>query len=93
VPASPFVIRPAALSDEPALRRLAWLEGRLPLTGRILVAEIDGRPAAAISLDDQRVVADPFRASGYLRLHLRLRATNRMVARLRPRAAGSLARG
>jgi hypothetical protein len=45
-----------------------------PLTGPALVGEIDGRPAAAISLTDGRVVADPFQQTSNLIALLRMRA-------------------
>jgi hypothetical protein len=72
--ATAYVIRPARDEDEPALRRLAYLDSSEPLGGRILIGEIDGLPAAAISLDERRIVADPFQKSDALRVHLRLRA-------------------
>jgi hypothetical protein len=72
--ANTYAIRPARDADQPALRRLAFLDSAEPLTGRILVAEIDGVPAAAMSLDERRTIADPFQRSGALRVHLRLRA-------------------
>ena len=102
-PANVFVIRPATPDDEPALRRLAYLDGHLPLEGRVLVGELDGLPAAAIGLDDKRLVSDPFRPAGHLRAHLRLRAAafeafertpsvaDRIRAGLRPRPARSRA--
>ena len=37
--------------------------------------EIDGTPAAAISLTDGRLVSDPFRATGQLTQLLRMRAS------------------
>lgn len=72
--ATAFQIRPARNEDEPALRRLAFLDSADVLRGRILIGEIDRVPAAAISLDDNRIVADPFQKSDALRVHLRMRA-------------------
>jgi hypothetical protein len=72
--ATAYVIRPARDEDEPALRRLAYLDSADPLVGRILVGEIDQVPAAAMSLDERRIVADPFQKSDALRVHLRMRA-------------------
>jgi hypothetical protein len=72
--ANTYVIRPAREADEPALRRLAFLDEAAPLQGRVLIGEIDGVPAAAISLDERRTIADPFIRSGLLRVHLRMRA-------------------
>jgi hypothetical protein len=54
--------------------KLAQLDSQRPLTGPALVGEIDGRPAAAISLGDGRVVADPFQLTAPLVAHLRMRA-------------------
>ena len=53
---------------------LAFLDSADPLTGRILIGEIDRVPAAAMSLDEGRIVADPFQKSDALRVHLRMRA-------------------
>jgi hypothetical protein len=72
--ANTYVIRPAGAADAPALRRLAYLDEARPLSGRILIGEIDRVPAAAISLDEQRTIADPFQRSGTVRAQLRLRA-------------------
>jgi hypothetical protein len=72
--ANTYVIRPARDADEPALRRLAFLDSAEPLIGRILIGEIDRVAAAAMSLDERRTIADPFQRSGALRAHLRLRA-------------------
>jgi hypothetical protein len=70
----PDVIRPATHADSAELHRLAALDSQRPLAGRILVALIDGRPAAALSLTDGRAVADPFRPTAQLLVRLRLRA-------------------
>jgi hypothetical protein len=72
--ANTYVIRPARNADRPALRRLAFLDLAEPLTGRILVAEIERIPAAAISLDEGRTIADPGEREGVLRVMLHLRA-------------------
>jgi hypothetical protein len=56
------------------VERLAELDSQRPVTGPALVGEIDGRPAAAISLEDGRVVADPFRPTANLVALLRMRA-------------------
>jgi hypothetical protein len=55
-----IVIRPAAVDDAPALRRLAELDGaRLP-EGELLVAEAGGEIRAALAISDRAYVADPF---------------------------------
>jgi hypothetical protein len=72
--ANTYVIRAAAAADEFALRRLAELDAQPPLGGRLLVGEIAGKPTAALSLDEHRIVSDPSVSAGLLRTHLRLRA-------------------
>jgi hypothetical protein len=64
--ANAYVIREATAADEGALRRLAELGGQRPLAGRALIGEVDGVPAAAASLTDWRIVADPARATTHL---------------------------
>ena len=57
---APVLIRPATASDEPAIARLAALDDReLPLGDR-LIAEVAGRPVAALELRSGATVADPF---------------------------------
>jgi hypothetical protein len=72
--ASTYVIRLATEGDARALRRLGELDSQPPLAGRALIGEIDGAPAAAVSLDDGRVTADPFRRTEHIEACLRLRA-------------------
>lgn len=64
-----YTIRPA---DAPTLAFLCALAGAPPLTGPALIGDVDGVPAAALSLVDGRVVADPFRPCSGLVRHLRL---------------------
>jgi hypothetical protein len=77
------VIREARDADLAALHDLAELDSAVPLTGPVLVAIVDGRPWAAIGVDDGRVIADPFRASAAAVELLRLR-----VAQLRTADGG-----
>jgi hypothetical protein len=57
---SATTIRLATEADEPALRRLAQLDGaRLP-EGELLVAEAAGELRAALRVSDRAYVADPF---------------------------------
>ncbi len=72
-PTNAFVIRRATEDDEPALRRLAELDGQRPLSGPGLNGEIDGQPAAAVSAIDGRVVADPFQQTAVVSQVLRIR--------------------
>ena len=53
-------IRQATQSDAFAVRRLAALDDSASLKGSVLVAEHAGELRAAISIDDGRVVANPF---------------------------------
>ena len=54
------VIRHAIPNDDQALRDIAALDSQRPLAEPVLIGEIEGRAAAAISLADGRVIADPF---------------------------------
>ena len=95
--ANTYIIRAATAGDAFPLRRLAELDSQEPLSGRILVGEIAGKPAAAMSLDERRTVADPFLPSGPLRTHLRLRAAgieaHERTPSLRDRLLAGLRRG
>ncbi len=73
-PANSHVIRLAGDADESALERLAQLDSARPLEHPIMVAEIHGRVAAAIDLDERRTIADPFQRTARLRAQLQARA-------------------
>jgi hypothetical protein len=75
-PTNAYNIRPATEADESALRELAELDSRRPLAGPARIGEIDGKPAAAVSLIDGRVIANPFERTAVLTqiLHMRLGA-------------------
>jgi hypothetical protein len=60
LPANLYVIRCATEADSEALDRIAALDSQRPLTGDILVAQREGVLVAALSLDENRVVANPF---------------------------------
>jgi hypothetical protein len=68
------VVRRASHDDAAALERLASLDSRRRLTGTVILAELDDRILAALSLDDDRVVADPFAPTADLVALLRVRA-------------------
>jgi hypothetical protein len=78
-----YVIRKATIDDVAALERLAALDGQKPLAGDALIGEMDGSPAAAISLADGRIVADPFKRTAHLvpLLTMRRRALQALVRR------------
>jgi hypothetical protein len=59
----PLTIRLASPGDATALRSLAELDSASPLAGRVLLAELDGQPVAAVSLASGSTIADPFRHS------------------------------
>ena len=67
-------IRYATEHDTETLKRLAELDSQRPLTGTVLVAGPGGVPAAALSLEDGRVVADPFQRTDHLLAGVRMRA-------------------
>ena len=69
-----YTVRPATEADEQHLLRLAVLDCQRELTGSALIGEINGTPAAAMSLADGRIVADPFAPTEALVAHLRIRA-------------------
>jgi hypothetical protein len=73
-PTDVYVIRRALDDDAPALRQLADLDSQSPIGGDALIGEIDGRPAAAISLAEGHVIADPFQFTGQLSAMLKMRA-------------------
>jgi hypothetical protein len=68
------VVRLATEEDARALSKLAQLDSQRPLGGQILIGELDGHAAAAISLADNRVVSDPFKATAQIAQMLRMRA-------------------
>jgi hypothetical protein len=97
--ANTYTIRLATAADDAALRRLAAIDSQASLTtGRVLVGELDGKPEAAVSLVDGRVVANPLLPTAQLRVHLRIRAgalvayerTPSLSARIRAALAGAV---
>jgi hypothetical protein len=79
-----YAIRRATDADGEAVRRVAALDSQRPVTGQVLVGEIDGAIAAAISIDDGRVVADPFVPTASLVALLRQRAAGAVAVRREP---------
>jgi hypothetical protein len=73
---SPIIsIRAAPTGDGPALARLAALDSAPVPFGPVLLAEVDGEPRAALGINDDRVLGDPFARTAelvdLLRLHAR----------------------
>lgn len=92
--------RATTTEDSEALKRLAQLDTSTPIAGEALIASTRGKPAAAISLGDGRVTADPFQPTAQLVQALQLRKRSIEAAAQTPdvtrrvRAAiGTVARG
>jgi hypothetical protein len=77
-----IAIRPARPDEGRALHDLAAIDSALPLAGDVLVALVDETAVAALSLDDGRVVADPFRRTADTVALLRMRAERIHPARV-----------
>ena len=67
-------IRLAGEADREAVEELAQLDSRHPSPGATLVAEVDGRIAAALPLASGAVMADPFMPTAALASLLEVRA-------------------
>jgi hypothetical protein len=74
-PSNAYIIRVAGDDDAHTLRRLAELDSRPALGGRVLIAEDDGVAVAALSIDEGRTIADPFHRTGVPLALLRMRAS------------------
>jgi hypothetical protein len=71
-----LLVRIARPADRGDLERLATLDSQPRLEGDALLAELDGIVVAALSLRDERLVADPFEQTAAVGDHLRLRASS-----------------
>jgi len=80
----PVAIRRARDNDTPLLRDLASVDSAQPLAGPVLVAVVEGRIWAALALDDDRVIADPFLPTAPSVELLRLRVAQLRAAEGRP---------
>lgn len=87
-----LTIRRDTEADVSALRELAFLDSRRPLTGPLLVAEVAGRPWAALALDSGEVAADPFRRTADLVVLLHERARHLREGPAAPAPSGPLSR-
>jgi hypothetical protein len=74
-------IRPSASEDSALIRRLAALDSAPVPRGSMLLAEVEGRVLAAVSLADGRAIADPFAPTQTLVELLRVAARPRAVTR------------
>lgn len=92
-PAPVIALRLAGSDENAELNKLAQLDTARPLRGEALVALVDGRLVAAISLGDGRVIADPLAPTAEARELLHRRAAQlaqtpkRPWRRFRPRFA------
>ena len=90
--AQTVLLRHATAADQPTLRDLAALDSRRLPVGPFLLAEVEGRPHAALSLSDGTAIADPFEHTAelveLLRAHGAARASGERRRRIsRPRLA------
>jgi hypothetical protein len=68
-----ITIRLAVESDARALANLAILDQREPLSGELLVGEVEGELVAACALVDGSTIGDPFQPTQAVRALLELR--------------------
>ena len=71
---SPVTIRRAYPDDAGRLRRLAQLDSQRLTQAELLVAEVDDELLAAVAVDHDWAIADPFRHTAALVDLLRMRA-------------------
>jgi hypothetical protein len=91
MPNTALIMRPAHSDDAAAIARLVELEEATPLVGETLVAQVDGTIVAALSVGDDRAVADIFRpTAGVVRMLRDWRA--QLLATRRLSSAGSIQR-
>jgi hypothetical protein len=92
-PSPVIALRLAGPDETSELTKLAQLDAAKPLHGEALVALVDGKLVAAISLGDGRVIADPLAPTAEARELLHQRAAQlaqtpkRPWRRFRPRFA------
>jgi len=82
---SPVAMRAARGSDGAAVARLAALDSKPRPRGEVLVAEVEGRILAALSLESGVIAADPFEPTADLVALLELHAGDRRRRRARRR--------
>ena len=86
-PMNTLALRVADADEAPVVRRLAALDDSPPLDGEVLLALVDGEAVAAVSLDDGRVVANPFLPTADTVTLLSLRASQLTRSSGSPRRA------
>jgi hypothetical protein len=73
-PPQSIVLRLGLPADADALGRLAALDSTTPPPQPVLLAELDGRLAAALALSNGTIISDPFQHTSELIALLRTRA-------------------
>lgn len=73
IPDEPVSLRLCRVHDDPALERLAQLEGTRVRPGRYVIAEVNGTIVAAQPLEGGAPIADPFLKTGQVLPLLQLR--------------------
>lgn len=84
-PAPVIALRLAGPDEADELADLAALDSKRPLRGGALVALVDGKLVAAVSLDDGCLIADPLVPTAEVRMLLRTRAAQLALRKPRPR--------
>jgi hypothetical protein len=84
LPANAHDIRLENDPSAPDLRWLTQLDMARPIATPALVARLEGVPVAALSLVDDRAVADPFQETAAMLVALRLRARGLRAAARQP---------
>jgi hypothetical protein len=85
--ATAHVIREARVDDVPELVRLGWATEEDWPSGQILVGEIRGVIAAALAVDENRVVIAAVSGAPYLLAHMRARAAGIQAHKRTPSVA------
>ncbi len=80
----PIAIRRARDTDMPVLNDLAAVDSAAELDGPVLVAVVEGRIWAALAIDGDRVIADPFLPTAPAVELLRLRVAQLRESERRP---------
>jgi hypothetical protein len=85
---SSLTIRHANGADTKAIARLAALDSSRVPNGELLVAELDGRLVAAVSVDTGATIADPFEHTAAIVDSLRAQAHRRSRPAILPGQLG-----
>ncbi|HKE78196.1 MAG TPA: hypothetical protein VKB54_02775 [Solirubrobacteraceae bacterium] len=88
-----LTLRHANNADIAALTRLAALDSSRVPSGELLVAELDGKLVAAMSIDTSAVIADPFEHTASIVESLRAQADERERPAILPGRLGRVLLG